>query len=91
MTAWLHADSVWLFIGSLVAAWLLARINRLPGKSAHSLRVVTLLAVAQAALGYLQYYTGLPWQLVAVHVLVAASFWTSLVILSFRMRQTAIS
>ena len=87
LTSWLHADSVWLFVGSLSAAWILASVKRLPAKASHSLKVLTALALSQAALGYLQYYSGLPWPLVAIHVLVAAAFWTTLVVFSFRARE----
>ena len=70
--SWLHADAVWLFVG-LVVALLLAM--RLVGATpaAHR-RGVWLLVVtlAQGAIGYVQYFTGLPISLVSLHMLGSA-------------------
>lgn len=62
-----HAISVWLFVALTVVAiaMLHARARRVG---------LTVLAVAllQGAVGYVQYFTGLPWVLVAAHLIVAA-------------------
>lgn len=61
--AWLHADSVWLFTGLLIANMILNR-NR------YLVRIVAVV-VAQMIVGYSQWFAGLPWALVAVHVALA--------------------
>ena len=47
-----------------------------------------LLAVelAQGFLGYLQYFTGLPWVIVAVHLAGSAAVWISLLCVPLAMR-----
>jgi cytochrome c oxidase assembly protein subunit 15 len=59
----LHADSVWLFTGLLIANMILNR-NR------YLVRIVAVV-VAQMIVGYSQWFAGLPWALVAVHVALA--------------------
>ena len=62
-----------LLIGLIVAV-LANNSNRIFLK-----RSLILLAVglAQGAIGYIQYFTGLPWVLVALHVLGACVLWLS--------------
>ncbi|MBR7742225.1 heme A synthase [Phycicoccus sp. BSK3Z-2] len=74
-----HAVSVYLLVGVTVALWLLVR------RSAARTAVTALLAVelAQGVVGYVQYFTGLPVALVAVHLVgsaavVAAATWAVL-------------
>jgi cytochrome c oxidase assembly protein subunit 15 len=70
-----HSGAVWLFVATLVA--LLVQLHRTPAapavagarRAAWLLVVVTLL---QGAIGYTQYFTGLPALLVGVHMLGAA-------------------
>ena len=66
--SWLHADTVMLFVGLVVAILLAQRVTRASEQSVKmwtSLLIVTLL---QGVLGYVQYFTGLPWVLVLVHM-----------------------
>ena len=79
--AWLHADVVIAFIGLLVGYLLLLRfapvvvddqLTRARNREARTLLLITL---AQGAIGYTQYFTGLPWVLVAIHVLGACLLW----------------
>jgi cytochrome c oxidase assembly protein subunit 15 len=74
----LHSSAVWLFVAAV--AVLLVLLHRLPRDAAG--RVVSarragwiLLAVtlAQGAIGYAQYFTGLPALLVGLHMLGAAT------------------
>lgn len=72
-----HATAVQLFFGlliGLIVAVLANNSNRIFLK-----RSLILLAVglAQGAIGYIQYFTGLPWVLVALHVLGACVLWLS--------------
>lgn len=93
MVSWLHADGVLLFLG-LAAAFTLGA--RLSGAPVHATRAgVALLAVclAQGAVGYAQYFTGVPVPLVALHMLGACLVWiaTLEVLVSTRTRGVDIS
>lgn len=73
--AWLHADVVLLFVGMLIG--LLVAVSLVPTPTAARRRAWILLAiaVAQGALGYTQYFLGIPELLVALHVLGAVLVW----------------
>lgn len=73
--SWLHADTVILFLGLLFALLFAVRIT---GGSASVRRGALLLlaiSVAQGAVGYLQYFTGLPEVVVGLHLLGACLVW----------------
>jgi cytochrome c oxidase assembly protein subunit 15 len=69
----IHSGTVWLFIGALVV---LAWRFRYTGTTTHR-RIMDLLVVAlvQGAIGYTQYFTGVPPLLVGFHVLGATLVW----------------
>ena len=73
--SWLHADLVFLAIGLLGGLIVALRATGAPPEVAHWAVVVLLLFLGQAGVGYVQYFTGLPWVLVAVHVLGAVVVW----------------
>lgn len=83
--AWLHADLVIAFIGLLLAYILLLRFapvipnSELVGtRRSESLRLLAI-ALAQGAIGYIQYFTGVPEFLVMAHLLGAVLLWSALV------------
>lgn len=87
--SWLHADSVWLFIGLTVALAVALRLVPAPRRARTS--TIHLLAVIalQGLLGYTQYATGLPISMVAVHMLgtaVIAAGVTAVVVETLRER-----
>jgi heme a synthase len=86
LMAWLHADSVWLFVGVLLAAWLLLKANVIPVAATFWLKVVTVLTAIQGVVGYSQYFSGLPILLVAIHVTLAIIIWVAAVFVSRRAR-----
>ena len=88
--SWLHADVVLLFVG--VTLTLLVALRLTDGPPAARRRVVVLLAVSlsQGAVGYLQYFTGLPEAIVAVHLLGATLVWISTLRIPFALRQRAV-
>ena len=51
-----------------------------------AMRLMTLL-VAQGAVGYWQYFTGVPVQLVAVHITLASITWIQIVRLAWQAEQ----
>ena len=83
--AWLHADLVIAFVGLLVAyALLLFFAPVVPDEQFSRYRkseVRTLLAITlvQGAIGYIQYFTGVPEYLVMAHLLGVVLLWSTLV------------
>ena len=88
--AWLHADAVLLFvglqIGLLVAVSLTDTPGEVRGKAIHLLG----LTVVNGVVGYSQLFTGLPWLLVAVHMLLACLLWVAALRLLLSMRTRAV-
>ena len=70
--AWLHADVV-IFIFGLTFAFYLAQGTSPETKRA--IKIFTVVALAQGAIGYTQYFTGVPEILVGFHLLGATIFW----------------
>jgi cytochrome c oxidase assembly protein subunit 15 len=72
-----HGISVMLFLGAVLAT--LAMLRRSGGSAEAIRRAGVLLAVlaAQAAVGYTQYFTGVPPLLVGIHIAGAAAVWTA--------------
>ncbi|HEV7824808.1 MAG TPA: COX15/CtaA family protein [Mycobacteriales bacterium] len=73
----LHADAVFLLIGLTVAAILTVRALGAPERVRHALVVLLVVELAQGAIGYVQYFTGLPIVLVAAHVAGAMVLWVA--------------
>ncbi len=77
--AWMHADAVVLFvglqIGLLVAISLTDPPRAVRGKAIHLLGITAI----NGFVGYSQLATGLPWLLVAIHMLLACLVWVAAV------------
>jgi cytochrome c oxidase assembly protein subunit 15 len=71
IVAWLHADMVWLFTGLIIASYFVNRNLWL-----YKLTITVLL---QMVVGYSQWFTDLPWALVAIHVALAVTLWVFIV------------
>ncbi|MGN6686063.1 MAG: COX15/CtaA family protein [Actinomycetales bacterium] len=88
----LHADAVLLLVGLSIAALVLARFpyaGSQPDEVARLRRAagtVVAVEVAQGALGYLQYFTGVPPLLVALHMLGACLLVVAVVTLVLATR-----
>lgn len=70
--SWLHADTVMVFVGLIVGLVVAARIVDAPAPFRGAVRWLVLLTALQAAVGYAQYFLGLPAWLVIAHMLGAA-------------------
>ena len=70
--AWLHADAVIFLMGLTVALLVTASLGRSSKKAIYIFLGVSL---AQGAIGYTQYFTGIPEALVAAHLAGATIFW----------------
>lgn len=79
--AWLHADIVILFIGLLIATLIALHLGESGTTRLTLLRKtywLIALSLGQGGIGYLQWFTGVPEVLVALHVVGAVSVWLSL-------------
>jgi heme a synthase len=75
----LHGIAMILFLGlTLAVLWMARRGDAAPSVSRRLSELLVVL-VCQAAVGYTQYFTGVPPVLVGVHVLGAALVWTAVV------------
>lgn len=78
LISWLHADVVILFSGLVIAIALLARATKCDPRLVRAIDMALIVTVSQGALGYVQYFTSLPWALVALHMLGACVLWISM-------------
>ena len=69
-----HADGVWLLLGLIVATLLAARHLREP-RLARALAILLVVSLAQGGVGYLQYWLGIPRELVSLHIVGATLVW----------------
>ena len=79
-----HAVAVWLFLATLVGAAVLVRRRG----AAHLVRPVEIAiawTLAQGLVGYVQYFSGVPVFLVALHVAGSVFVWMAVVRLSLEM------
>ena len=81
VVAWLHADAVIALLGLTAAFFILVRSDN---ELVRRIAVFTAIALAQGAIGYIQYFTGIPEILVAAHLLGATLVW----ITAWRIRIT---
>ena len=70
--AWMHADVV-IFLLGLTLAFYVAQGTS--AKTKKTIKTFTVIALAQGAIGYIQYFTGIPEILVAAHLLGATLVW----------------
>jgi cytochrome c oxidase assembly protein subunit 15 len=82
--AWMHADVV-IFLLGLTLAFYVAQGTS--AKTKKAIRTFTVIALAQGAIGYIQYFTGIPEILVAAHLLGATLVW----IAAWRIRLSVIT
>jgi len=82
--AWMHADAV-IFLLGLTLAFYVAMGTSVRTKKA--IKIFTVIALAQGAIGYIQYFTGIPEILVAAHLLGATLVW----IAAWRIRLSVIT
>jgi heme a synthase len=69
---WIHADAVIALLGLTSALYILVRND---SQLLRRVKVFLVIALAQGAIGYIQYFTGIPEILVAAHLLGATLVW----------------
>lgn len=72
--AWIHADLVILLLGITAAFYILVRNDRILTRA---VSIFAVIALSQGAIGYIQWFTGVPEALVAAHLLGATLVWIS--------------
>ncbi len=88
--SWLHTDTVLLFIGLMVGFLVALKVSGAPERSVRRAWILIGVSLAQGSIGYLQYFTGVPWLLVMAHLAGACAVWIALIgaHLSLRVRGT---
>ena len=76
--AWLHADSVLLFVGLVVGLLVISRINPESKQIYKITRTLFIICLVQGFIGYVQWFNGLPWILVSLHVIGAVITWIAI-------------
>lgn len=87
--SWLHADAVMLFVGLVVAVLVAVRVTDAGPRATRAWWAVLAVTLAQGVVGYVQYFTGLPWGVVLLHMLGASLLVVALVpaVLTLRVRE----
>lgn len=89
--AWLHADSVLLFMGLTVGLLVAARVAHAPAALTRRTLILLGIALVQGVIGYTQYFTGLPELLVAFHVIGAVLVWVAVLFLPPTLRTRGVA
>lgn len=85
--AQLHADLVWLTVGLTFALLLALRLTDAPARATRAAAILLGVELAQGALGYVQYFLGVPQLLVMLHVLGAALVWIATLNVFVKLRE----
>ena len=84
--SWFHADLVLLFIGLTIGLIVAARTVGLPSNVNKAATGVLQVSLLQGLIGYIQYFTGLPWVMVALHIGGACLLWLATLRLLYSTR-----
>jgi cytochrome c oxidase assembly protein subunit 15 len=88
--SWLHADVVLLFLGLTVGLLIVLIVIKAPKPALRRTWLLLVIAGVQGALGYVQYFTGLPGVLVAIHVLGSGLVWIAVLFIPSALRTRGI-
>jgi cytochrome c oxidase assembly protein subunit 15 len=69
-----HAHGVWMLLGTSIVTLLIARQLGQP-RLVRAIGVLIAISVAQGGVGYLQYWLGIPAELVSLHIVGASLVW----------------
>ncbi|GAA3269572.1 heme A synthase [Dactylosporangium vinaceum] len=73
----LHTDVVFVLVGLSVAMWFGLRALGAPLRVTRAAAILVAVELAQGVVGFVQYFTGLPWPVVILHMLGACLVWTA--------------
>ena len=86
----IHGAAVWLFLALLLAFLWRLRAAGAPGTVLRAGTVLLAVVVAQGAVGYIQYFNGVPKLLVGIHIAGATAVWAATIQLNLVLhRRTA--
>lgn len=85
--SWLHADAVLLFIGLMIGLLVALKVSKAPARSVNRAWILIAVSLAQGFVGYLQYFTGVPWLLVLLHLAGACAVWIALIATHLSLRR----
>ena len=88
--SWLHADTVFLFLGLTVGMLVALHVTGGPRRARVAAWWLLGVAIAQGVIGYTQYFTGLPWVLVAIHMMGATVIWVLALLVLLRLRDRGV-
>jgi cytochrome c oxidase assembly protein subunit 15 len=74
-----HTSTVWILVAATVVATVLAHREPAPAKLRTALGWLLAFLVAQGAVGYGQYFTGLPIGLIILHIIGSVLVWVTVV------------
>ncbi|MFM1987037.1 MAG: hypothetical protein RIS18_1254 [Actinomycetota bacterium] len=80
--AWVHADLVLLFIGLLIGLFILTKVISDANYLNRNVKILLIICFVQGFIGYVQWFSNVPWILVSFHVLGAVVTWISIVYLA---------
>ena len=80
--AWVHADLVLLFIGLLIGLLILTKVISDANYLNQNVKILLIICFVQGFIGYVQWFSNVPWILVSFHVLGAVVTWISIVYLA---------
>ena len=69
-----HAHGVWMLLGTSIVTLLIARQMGEP-RLVRAIAMLVAISLAQGGVGYLQYWLGIPAELVSLHILGASLVW----------------
>jgi len=84
--SWLHADVVLLFLGLAIGLLVALIVIGAPKPAIRRTWLLLGIAGVQGALGYVQYFSGLPGALVAIHVLGSGLVWVTVLFIPPALR-----
>ena len=76
--AWLHADTVLLFIGLIIGLLVITKLNSESNHLYKTTRTLFIICLLQGFIGYVQWFNDLPWLLVSLHVIGAVITWIAI-------------
>ncbi|MFF0746155.1 heme A synthase [Streptomyces sp. NPDC004111] len=88
--AHLHAIAAWVVCALAIAMWLVLRMVDAPADTRARARDLLVVLLAQGAIGYVQYFTGVPEILVGLHMLGSALLWIAVVRLLLSLRERTV-
>ena len=76
--AWLHADTVLLFVGLIIGLLVITKLNAESNHLYKTTRTLFIICLLQGFIGYVQWFNDLPWVLVSLHVIGAVITWIAI-------------